>query len=108
MYSHSRPDSLNIECQEARRRRLPPRVLNWLPLMICHTVVKQLFGTDRISKYWNRPKQALTTNQNSLFRSRHWLSANQGPVFLDSVGSCLPVSWSRASSPLHQITPPLS
>eukprot|EP00116_Pleurobrachia_bachei_P017684 sb/3477946/ len=28
------------------------------------------------------------TNQNSLFRSRDWLSANQGPVFPDSVGSC--------------------
>eukprot|EP00116_Pleurobrachia_bachei_P012122 sb/3472384/ len=26
--------------------------------------------------------------QNSLFRSRDWLSANQGPVFPDSVGSC--------------------
>eukprot|EP00116_Pleurobrachia_bachei_P000715 sb/3460977/ len=29
----------------------------------------------------------VTTNQNSLFRSRDWLSANQGPVFPDSVGS---------------------
>eukprot|EP00116_Pleurobrachia_bachei_P006379 sb/3466641/ len=28
-----------------------------------------------------------TTNQNSLYRSRDWLSANQGPVFTDSVGS---------------------
>eukprot|EP00116_Pleurobrachia_bachei_P013730 sb/3473992/ len=28
-----------------------------------------------------------TTNQNSLFRSRDWLSANHGPVFTDSVGS---------------------
>eukprot|EP00116_Pleurobrachia_bachei_P000789 sb/3461051/ len=28
-----------------------------------------------------------TTNQNSLFRSRDWLSANQGPVFPDLVGS---------------------
>eukprot|EP00116_Pleurobrachia_bachei_P006752 sb/3467014/ len=36
-------------------------------------------GTDR---------NKLTTNQNSLFRSRDWLSANQGPVFPDSVGSC--------------------
>eukprot|EP00116_Pleurobrachia_bachei_P004316 sb/3464578/ len=35
-------------------------------------------GTDR---------NKLTTNQNSLFRSRDWLSANQGPVFPDSVGS---------------------
>ena len=26
-------------------------------------------------------------NQNSLFRSRDWLSANRGPVFPDSVGS---------------------
>eukprot|EP00116_Pleurobrachia_bachei_P014358 sb/3474620/ len=34
----------------------------------------------------NRPKQ-VTTNQNSLFRPRDWLSANQGPVFHDSVGS---------------------
>eukprot|EP00116_Pleurobrachia_bachei_P003881 sb/3464143/ len=31
-----------------------------------------------------------TTNQNSLFRSRDSLSTNQGPVFLDSVGSCYP------------------
>eukprot|EP00116_Pleurobrachia_bachei_P007017 sb/3467279/ len=29
----------------------------------------------------------LTTNQNSLFMSCDWLSANQGPVFPDSVGS---------------------
>eukprot|EP00116_Pleurobrachia_bachei_P000746 sb/3461008/ len=29
----------------------------------------------------------LTTNQNLLFRSRDWLSANQGPVVPDSVGS---------------------
>eukprot|EP00116_Pleurobrachia_bachei_P012106 sb/3472368/ len=28
-----------------------------------------------------------TTNQNLLFRSRDWLSANQGPVFPDLVGS---------------------
>eukprot|EP00116_Pleurobrachia_bachei_P014573 sb/3474835/ len=37
--------------------------------------------------YKNRPIQI--TNQNSLFMSRDWLSANQGPVFPDSVGSCL-------------------
>eukprot|EP00116_Pleurobrachia_bachei_P007173 sb/3467435/ len=35
-------------------------------------------GTDRL------------TNQNSLFRSRDWLSVNQGPVFPDSV-----VSWTK-------------
>ena len=29
-----------------------------------------------------------TTNHNSLFRSYDWLSANQGPVFPDLVGSC--------------------
>eukprot|EP00116_Pleurobrachia_bachei_P014618 sb/3474880/ len=28
-----------------------------------------------------------TTNQNSLFRSHDWISANQGPVFPDSVGA---------------------
>eukprot|EP00116_Pleurobrachia_bachei_P004894 sb/3465156/ len=33
-----------------------------------------------------------TSNQNSLFRSRDWLSANQGPAFHDSVGSCVPRS----------------
>eukprot|EP00116_Pleurobrachia_bachei_P003538 sb/3463800/ len=38
------------------------------------------------------------TNQNSLFRSRDWLSANQGPVFPDSVGSCHVVVLIRASS----------
>ena len=32
------------------------------------------------------PKQ-VTTNQNSLFRSRDWLLANQGPVFPGLVGS---------------------
>eukprot|EP00116_Pleurobrachia_bachei_P010546 sb/3470808/ len=31
----------------------------------------------------------VTTNQKSLFKSRDWLSANQGPVFPDSVGSYL-------------------
>eukprot|EP00116_Pleurobrachia_bachei_P004888 sb/3465150/ len=35
----------------------------------------------------NRPKQVNMTNQNSLFRSLDWLSANQGPLFPDSVGS---------------------
>eukprot|EP00116_Pleurobrachia_bachei_P016034 sb/3476296/ len=34
--------------------------------------------------YRSRSKQP-NTNQNSLFRSRDWLSANQGPVFPDSV-----------------------
>ena len=34
---------------------------------------------------YNKIKQ--TTNQNSLFRSRDWLSAKQGPVFPGSVGS---------------------
>ena len=29
----------------------------------------------------------MTTNQKSLFRSREWLSANQGAVLPDSVGS---------------------
>eukprot|EP00116_Pleurobrachia_bachei_P003454 sb/3463716/ len=33
-------------------------------------------------------EEMVTTNQNSLFRSRDWLSADQGPVFPDSVGSC--------------------
>eukprot|EP00116_Pleurobrachia_bachei_P004876 sb/3465138/ len=32
--------------------------------------------------------QGYVTNQNSLFRSRDWLSANQRPVFPDSFGSC--------------------
>eukprot|EP00116_Pleurobrachia_bachei_P013864 sb/3474126/ len=36
-------------------------------------------GTDR---------HKLATNQHSLFRSRDWLSTNQGPIFPDSVGSC--------------------
>ena len=30
-----------------------------------------------------------STNQNLLFRSRDWLSANQGPVFPAPVGSCI-------------------
>eukprot|EP00116_Pleurobrachia_bachei_P015387 sb/3475649/ len=30
----------------------------------------------------------MATNQNSLFRSRDWLSANQGPVFPDTVEQC--------------------
>eukprot|EP00116_Pleurobrachia_bachei_P006184 sb/3466446/ len=34
-------------------------------------------------------KNVYLSNLNSLFRSRDWLSANQGPVFPDSVGSCL-------------------
>eukprot|EP00116_Pleurobrachia_bachei_P017300 sb/3477562/ len=33
------------------------------------------------------PVATVTTNKNSLFRSRDWLSANQGPVFPGSVGS---------------------
>ena len=32
----------------------------------------------------------LATNQNSLLRSRDWLSANQAPVFPNSVGSWPP------------------
>eukprot|EP00116_Pleurobrachia_bachei_P013760 sb/3474022/ len=34
-------------------------------------------------------KNSFLTNQNSLFRSRDWLSANQGPAFTDSVGPWL-------------------
>eukprot|EP00116_Pleurobrachia_bachei_P007280 sb/3467542/ len=41
-------------------------------------VLQCVSGTDRNKQ---------TTNHNSLFRSRDWLSANQGPVFADSVGS---------------------
>eukprot|EP00116_Pleurobrachia_bachei_P018542 sb/3478804/ len=33
------------------------------------------------------PPVKLGTDRNKLFRSRDWLSANQGPVFPDSVGS---------------------
>eukprot|EP00116_Pleurobrachia_bachei_P009984 sb/3470246/ len=43
------------------------------------------------------------TNQDSLFRSRDWLSANQGPVFLDSVGS-----WNTISQLLIYLSHPLS
>eukprot|EP00116_Pleurobrachia_bachei_P000610 sb/3460872/ len=42
-------------------------------------------GKIKILRVRNRPKQA--DNQNSLFRSRDCLSANQGPLFPDSVGS---------------------
>ena len=36
----------------------------------------------------NSERQVIAgTNQKSLFRSRDWLSANQGPVFPGSVGS---------------------
>eukprot|EP00116_Pleurobrachia_bachei_P010704 sb/3470966/ len=41
-------------------------------------ILKFQSGTDR---------NKFTTNQNSLFRSRDWLSVNQGPVSPDSVSS---------------------
>eukprot|EP00116_Pleurobrachia_bachei_P018547 sb/3478809/ len=44
----------------------------------------------------NRNKK--TTNQNSLFRSFYWLSANQGPIFPDSVGS-----WDMKQELLHYV-----
>eukprot|EP00116_Pleurobrachia_bachei_P017124 sb/3477386/ len=50
-----------------------------LGCIVRHFYVHKTPGTDR---------NKLTANQNSLFRSRDWLSANQGPVFPDSVGSC--------------------
>ena len=42
------------------------------------SIVQVEAATDRITS---------TTNQNSLFKSCDWLSANQGPVFPDSVDS---------------------
>eukprot|EP00116_Pleurobrachia_bachei_P014213 sb/3474475/ len=36
----------------------------------------------------NRPEQVNNQSEIVIFRSRDWLSANQGPVFPDSVGSC--------------------
>eukprot|EP00116_Pleurobrachia_bachei_P011599 sb/3471861/ len=50
----------------------------------CETVVGT-YPTTLFHTLLHRYK--LTTNQNSLFRSRDWSSANQGPVFPDSVGS---------------------
>eukprot|EP00116_Pleurobrachia_bachei_P010896 sb/3471158/ len=47
----------------------------------CRRPSKFPTGTDRYKK---------STNQNSLFKSRDWLSANQGSVFPDSVGSWFP------------------
>eukprot|EP00116_Pleurobrachia_bachei_P017770 sb/3478032/ len=35
---------------------------------------------------WDMAPSYRTDRNNSLFRSRDWLSANQGPVFPDSVG----------------------
>eukprot|EP00116_Pleurobrachia_bachei_P011724 sb/3471986/ len=35
-------------------------------------------------KMWIRKERSDTTNRNSIFRSRDWLSANQGPVFRGS------------------------
>ena len=41
----------------------------------------------QINEQYIIPGTDRTTNQNSLFKSRDWLSANQGPVFPDSAGS---------------------
>ena len=51
-------------------------------------LVKLTFGGIWGFTMWQEPTD--TINQNSLFRSRDWLPANQGPVFPDSdtVGFC--------------------
>eukprot|EP00116_Pleurobrachia_bachei_P008548 sb/3468810/ len=91
-------------------------VLGWRPpnrgsamMYLCYTTRKNLYiinmhhtippipGTDR---------NKLTTNQNSLFRSRDWLSANQGPVFPDSVASC-PIRFQHIDILLPHNGPPL-
>eukprot|EP00116_Pleurobrachia_bachei_P007169 sb/3467431/ len=46
----------------------------------------QLHYCKFILTKFQEPTETIT-NQNSLFRSRDWLSANQGPVFPDSVSS---------------------
>eukprot|EP00116_Pleurobrachia_bachei_P004147 sb/3464409/ len=45
--------------------------------------VEPPYGPAEVNPTWGT-----TLVVNSLFRSRDWLSANQGPVFPDSVGSC--------------------
>eukprot|EP00116_Pleurobrachia_bachei_P011412 sb/3471674/ len=55
----------------------------------CHplTILKHLSCVlNERGRRKNRPKHLNLTDQNSLFRSRDWLSANQGPVFPDSIG----------------------
>eukprot|EP00116_Pleurobrachia_bachei_P017564 sb/3477826/ len=56
-----------------------------------HRLIKRDQVTPNYSKRWvvtggtGIKLLCKTTNQNSLFKSRDWLSANQGPVFPDSV-----------------------
>eukprot|EP00116_Pleurobrachia_bachei_P000668 sb/3460930/ len=47
-----------------------------------------MLGTGLFVGARKKPKQ-VNSQSESLFRSRDWLSANQGPVFTDSVGSWL-------------------
>ena len=53
-----------------------------------HNVTQCGTATDRTKS---------TTNQNPVFRSGDWLSANQGPVFADSVGPYSVVPWDEVA-----------
>eukprot|EP00116_Pleurobrachia_bachei_P014994 sb/3475256/ len=57
-----------------------------------HAVGRQLHSESPLLQKMVTFEAGTTTNQNSLFRSLDWLSANQGPVFPDSVDSYFELS----------------
>eukprot|EP00116_Pleurobrachia_bachei_P002845 sb/3463107/ len=50
-----------------------------------YSLLLTLCRFEQSQSFKNTQPRSEPTNQNSLFRSRDWLSANQGPVFPDSV-----------------------
>eukprot|EP00116_Pleurobrachia_bachei_P011213 sb/3471475/ len=67
--------------------------LPWLPWNI-------IWVTMVTTEYWSPCNECVhilkqTTNQGSLFRSRDWLSANQGPVWNNQLGLNCEVIYSR-------------
>eukprot|EP00116_Pleurobrachia_bachei_P011169 sb/3471431/ len=66
---------------------------------------QEKIGKIKMIRTSGSTRLAVTTNQNTLFRSRDWLSANQGPVFPDSVGSRLAVTIFTIAGDNMEFTP---
>eukprot|EP00116_Pleurobrachia_bachei_P005711 sb/3465973/ len=66
-----------------------PQVLGWFPFVYYHNAFGCLSPSFHHMGYQHPGFIAFSIcKKNSLFRSRNWLSANQGSVYPDSVGSC--------------------
>eukprot|EP00116_Pleurobrachia_bachei_P012467 sb/3472729/ len=96
-----------LPAREVHQRKTLPQSQIFHPTLPAHSTSFQYDGSSfamaMVSKIPGKTEPLMEpTNQNSVFRSRDWLSANQGPVIPDSVLALewagLPAMYSSLSS----------